>query len=66
MFCDCQRTKTFNYYKQKFKIKCIQKKTKQNAYKKMCHYLFELGMRSNQFQIIQSIKLFEWFESLKA
>jgi hypothetical protein len=25
----------------------------------------ELGMRSNQFQTIQTIKLFEWFESLK-
>jgi hypothetical protein len=24
-----------------------------------------LGMRSNQFQTIQTIKLFEWFESLK-
>jgi hypothetical protein len=26
---------------------------------------FKLEMRSNQFQTIQAIKLFEWFESLK-
>jgi hypothetical protein len=35
LFCDCQLTKIFNYYKRKFKIKWIQKNNKKNADKKI-------------------------------
>jgi hypothetical protein len=41
----------------------VKKIAKKNNF--LGRILRELGMRSNQFETIQTIKLFEWFESLK-